>query len=98
HLPANLALHDALPISNDPGFQELRQVRNGQISAADLPENLVQNLVAGGWLMESGADPGTRYRLKYVSFEASTVCNQACYFCPVRSEEHTSELQSLAYL
>jgi MoaA/NifB/PqqE/SkfB family radical SAM enzyme len=83
--------------ADDPGFQELQQLRNGQISPSDLPENLVRNLIGGGWLMESGdADPGTRFRLKYVSFEASTVCNQACYFCPVsvdRREDHSMSME-----
>src|SRR5262249_1137937 len=80
----------------DPGFRELHLIRGGQMAAADLPGSLVHSLVSGGWLMETGIDPGKRFRLKYVSFEASTVCNQACYFCPVsveRREDHAMSME-----
>lgn len=90
-------LTDQFLSANEPGFQELQRIRNGQTSAADLPENLVQSLVGGGWLMETGRDPGARFRLKYVSFEASTVCNQGCYFCPVsvdRREDHSMSMET----
>ncbi|HUJ16263.1 MAG TPA: radical SAM protein [Thermoanaerobaculia bacterium] len=89
-------LTDSFLSAGEPGFQELQLIRNGQISPADLPENLMQSLLSGGWLMESGADPGSRFRLKYVSFEASTVCNQGCYFCPVsvdRREDHSMTME-----
>jgi hypothetical protein len=42
-----------------------------------------QRLLADGWLQPVGEDRSERYLLKYVSLEAHTVCNQACYFCPV---------------
>ena len=37
----------------------------------------------GGWLVHDRARPERAFLLKYVSLEAHTVCNQACYFCPV---------------
>jgi len=40
-------------------------------------------LLAEGWLVSGNDDHSRRYLLKYVSLEAHTVCNQACYFCPV---------------
>jgi pyruvate-formate lyase-activating enzyme len=42
-----------------------------------------ERLAADGWLLDAEEDPSHRYLLKYVSLEAHTVCNQACYFCPV---------------
>lgn len=36
-----------------------------------------------GWIVKSGEDLSTRYRLKIVSLEMMTRCNQKCYFCPV---------------
>jgi MoaA/NifB/PqqE/SkfB family radical SAM enzyme len=36
-----------------------------------------------GWLLRGDTEPGREFRLKYVSLEAHTVCNQSCYFCPV---------------
>ena len=39
---------------------------------------------ADGWLLAAErSTPSRQYLLKYVSLEAHTVCNQACYFCPV---------------
>ena len=38
-------------------------------------------LLDGGWLVRG--DVSTSYRLKIVSLETLTTCNQKCYFCPV---------------
>ena len=40
-------------------------------------------LAADGWLIENGPLLASRFRLKYVSLESHTACNQSCYFCPV---------------
>lgn len=40
-------------------------------------------LVDEGWAVEDGDDFSRRYRLKIVSLETMTTCNQKCYFCPV---------------
>lgn len=42
-----------------------------------------RELQAGLWAIPDGTDLSTRFRLKVVSLEAHSVCNQACYFCPV---------------
>jgi len=84
-------LTDRFLASGDPGFRELQELRDGRLAFGELPAGLRAELFAGGWLVESAADLGGRFRLKYVSLEASTVCNQACYFCPVsvdRREDH----------
>lgn len=89
-------LTDQTLLAGEPGFNELHLIRNGEISASNLPENLLHTLFANGWLVESGSDLGARFRLKYVSLEASTVCNQACYFCPVsvdRREDHSMSME-----
>ncbi|HKR63208.1 MAG TPA: radical SAM protein [Thermoanaerobaculia bacterium] len=36
-----------------------------------------------GWLVRNGADLSRRHRLRIVSLETMTTCNQKCYFCPV---------------
>jgi pyruvate-formate lyase-activating enzyme len=36
-----------------------------------------------GWAADAEEDLSTRYRLKIVSLEMMTACNQKCYFCPV---------------
>jgi len=89
-------LTDQHLLAGEPGFDELHMVRNGEAAATDLPGSLLNNLVTNGWLVESAPDLGARFRLKYVSLEASTICNQACYFCPVsvdRREDHTMSME-----
>jgi hypothetical protein len=89
-------LTDRFLSASDPGFNELHRLRNAEVSPSDVSENLLRALVTDGWLIESGSDVGARFRLKYVSFEASTVCNQGCYFCPVsvdRREEHSMSME-----
>ncbi|HYU33895.1 MAG TPA: radical SAM/SPASM domain-containing protein [Thermoanaerobaculia bacterium] len=84
-------LTDLFLASGEPGFRELHELREGRLGSGDLPAGLLAELFAAGWLIETAADLGGRFRLKYVSLEASTVCNQACYFCPVsvdRREDH----------
>ncbi|HYC59433.1 MAG TPA: radical SAM/SPASM domain-containing protein [Thermoanaerobaculia bacterium] len=55
------------------------------------------SLVRDGWIVRSGADLSRNYRLKIVSLETVTTCNQKCYFCPVsiaprEDEEMPTEL------
>jgi Radical SAM superfamily/Iron-sulfur cluster-binding domain len=42
-----------------------------------------ESLVASGWVVPAGQDLSRQYRLKIVSLETMTACNQKCYFCPV---------------
>lgn len=84
-------LTDHFIARDEPGFRELHELRGGRLAPADLAVDLRAELFAGGWFVESAPDLAGRFRLKYVSLEASTVCNQACYFCPVsvdRREDH----------
>jgi MoaA/NifB/PqqE/SkfB family radical SAM enzyme len=89
-------LTDQLLSAGEPGFQEMLRIRGGELAPAALPGSLLESLVTRGWLVETAPDLGARYRLKYASIEASTVCNQACYFCPVsvdRREDHTMSME-----
>jgi hypothetical protein len=36
-----------------------------------------------GWIVPAGVDMASAHRLKIVSLETLTTCNQKCYFCPV---------------
>jgi len=67
----------------DPDFALLSRLAAGEIVASDLAAPDRERLLAGAWLLPPEVDPGRQYLLKYVSLEAHTVCNQACYFCPV---------------
>ncbi len=89
-------LTDLFVASGAPGFRELHELREGRLRFGDLPAGLLDELFAAGWLIETAEDLGGRFRLKYVSLEASTVCNQACYFCPVsvdRREDHFMSME-----
>src|SRR5205823_13047501 len=79
-----LSLHDALPIST-----------YSQLQGAPTLTNLAQQLAIG---IQQNLDFGGQYQVNFSSNRSSTN-NQFNFFNPsFRSEEHTSELQSLAYL
>lgn len=68
-------LTDRALTPSDPLFARLAQFRSAGTPDADLE--------AGGWIVGRDVDLSTRHRLKIVSLETLTTCNQACYFCPV---------------
>ena len=70
-------LHDG-----DAGYAALRHLLETGATVLELDAEL-ELLARDGWLAEPAADLDRRYHLKYVSLESHTVCNQACYFCPV---------------
>jgi wyosine [tRNA(Phe)-imidazoG37] synthetase (radical SAM superfamily) len=76
-------LQDRHLSEGEPGYAALRSVLAGERALESLDPAERDGLAAGGWLLPAEEDPSTRYLLKYVSLEAHTVCNQACYFCPV---------------
>ena len=59
--------------AGDPEFNALRRAIDGQ----DVDERLEHD----GWLVRG--DVAHLHRLKIVSLETMTACNQKCYFCPV---------------
>jgi hypothetical protein len=68
--------------AGEPGHDLLRALlADSGRGLEDGPD--LEALVAGGWLIPSDTDPDRLHRLKYVSLEAHTVCNQVCFFCPV---------------
>jgi sulfatase maturation enzyme AslB (radical SAM superfamily) len=89
-------LTDLFLSAGEPGFQELHALRGEAMRPAELAVPLRAELYSAGWLVETAPDLSGRFRLKYVSLEASTVCNQACYFCPVsvdRRENHAMTME-----
>jgi hypothetical protein len=65
------------------GYAPLRALLAGALTVHQIAAAEREGLAAQGWLVPLGPDPAQRFLLKYVSLEAHTVCNQACYFCPV---------------
>ena len=74
--------------SRDPGFSKLSEGR--------LPGPRHRGrLLREGWLVEANTGLHARFRLKYVSLEGQTTCNQRCSFCPVSlgpRDEHVMDL------
>lgn len=76
----------------EPGYAELRAALAGGSPGAHRAL-----LADGGWLVPADSEPERRFLLKYVSLEAHTVCNQACYFCPVSvapREDHSMPMET----
>ncbi|RMH15998.1 MAG: radical SAM protein [Acidobacteria bacterium] len=83
-------LTDRTLLAGDPGYAELRDHLAGVRPLAEAPRRIVAALEDDGWLVDPSADLDARFYLKYVSLEAHTVCNQACYFCPVSIDPRKS--------
>ena len=69
---------------SDGQFNLLQALFTGTQSPLDLDPEIAKRMLDEGWLVSSDDDEISRaYHLKVVSLETNTVCNQACYFCPV---------------
>jgi len=69
--------------ASEPGYQEIARLVRDEARPDDVTPATRNALYRGGWLVADDPGLSQRFRLKYVSLEAHTVCNQACYFCPV---------------
>ncbi|HEX7181304.1 MAG TPA: radical SAM/SPASM domain-containing protein [Thermoanaerobaculia bacterium] len=76
-------LTDRTLMQGEPGYESLLAVVAGASSAERIPAADRRRLAEQGWLLPAEEDASRGFLLKYVSLEAHTVCNQACYFCPV---------------
>jgi len=66
----------------DPNYPGMRHfILSGQ-KTVDLDNNQ-RRLADEGWLIREDMDLSHRYRIRWVSLEAHSVCNQRCFFCPV---------------
>jgi hypothetical protein len=67
----------------EPGddlWEAFHRVRDG---GPEVGREAIARLREGLWIVPAGEDLSHRFHLKVVSLEAHSVCNQACYFCPV---------------
>ncbi|HEV2719979.1 MAG TPA: radical SAM protein [Thermoanaerobaculia bacterium] len=79
-------LTDRAVAAGDAEYERLRAFLDGAAVAAGLE--------AAGWLVRD--DVSRRHRLKIVSLETATACNQKCYFCPVSIAPRADEVMSEA--
>jgi MoaA/NifB/PqqE/SkfB family radical SAM enzyme len=68
--------------AEDPNYIGLREFILEEKKIVDLDDNQ-RRLAEEGWLIHEDEDLSHRYRIRWVSLEAHSVCNQRCYFCPV---------------
>lgn len=73
-------LTDARMSAGEPLYAAFLALKSGR-PVADAATGAA--LREGLWAVSDGTDLSRRFRLKVVSLEAHSVCNQACYFCPV---------------
>lgn len=78
HIDANRVYDPLSDRTLAPGDESYARFRHFQATGeAD------SSLEAEGWLVAADADLSRKHRLKVVSLETTTTCNQKCYFCPV---------------
>jgi hypothetical protein len=83
-------LSDETLAGGEAGYEALARLAAGEAGVADLDPAAREALGRAGWLVPPDSTPETSFRLKYVSLEAHTVCNQGCYFCPVATDPRES--------
>lgn len=78
-------LTDITMTSDNKGYVELKSLLDEGIQIiGQLPEEIKYYLYDQGWIVvDNITNLSKKFHLKYVSLEANTACNQACYFCPV---------------
>jgi len=77
-------LTDLILDTGTPAHTALHSVLNGAAQVQGLAPTVREELRRALWLVPEEEGSGHRaFRLKYVSLESHTVCNQKCYFCPV---------------
>lgn len=79
-------LTDRTLVPGDPLYASFRAFERGVAASEALRE--------GGWVIGEESDLSRRHRLKIVSLETMTTCNQKCYFCPVSIAPREDESMS----
>lgn len=79
-------LSDEALTEEDPLFAVMGRILGGGLRVEELAQQVREALLAGRWIAAPGTDVSRQYYLKYAVLETHTVCNQACYFCPVATD------------
>ena len=90
-------LQDTTLESDHPDYPSLRGILEGSKLTSEVSPEVLQRLEQSGWLVEDPAALAYDFRLKYVSLETHTVCNQRCFFCPVSFEQRASHFMSTEF-
>src|ERR1044071_6547752 len=81
HVDADRIYNPLTDRSLVPGDAEFELLSEFSSSLRGSSDPLAEALIAAGWLVRD--DVSHQHRLKIVSLETATACNQKCYFCPV---------------
>lgn len=82
---------------NSPAFALLKEWKSKTLENSR-DDQLQARLKNEGWLVrDEGPKLAHRYRLRVATLEASTVCNQACYFCPVSTNRRETETMDMVF-
>jgi MoaA/NifB/PqqE/SkfB family radical SAM enzyme len=68
-------LTDRALVPGDGGYERFRAFERDASDDGTLERD--------GWIVRNGLDLSRKHRLRIVSLETGTRCNQRCYFCPV---------------
>jgi len=79
-------------LGSDPDHDRMLCWMEGQVSDEDLPSAWEKE----GWVISFDPDWDRRSRLKFVSLEAHSICNQSCVFCPVSAARREEEQMPLS--
>lgn len=83
-------------LENSPGYRTLLDLKERRVTT--LPDEAQRTLVQDGWLVpDQGKQMARRFRLRIATLEASTVCNQSCYFCPVSVNRRETEMMDMKF-
>lgn len=76
-------LTDETLLSGSADYALVRALLESPLEPRVIDDASRERLALDGWIVAEGDDQSARHRLKIVSLETNSVCNQACYFCPV---------------
>jgi len=68
--------------AEDPNYEGVRHFILSGERLVELDQTQ-SRLADEGWFIREDTDLSHRYRIRWVSLEAHSVCNQRCFFCPV---------------
>ncbi|MGE0585559.1 MAG: radical SAM/SPASM domain-containing protein [Flavobacteriaceae bacterium] len=87
-------------LADEPGRSLANLEPGGLLTAATMKSlaPFIEELLANGWLFTDRHSMFRSYRLRYVSLETNTQCNQRCFFCPVSEHLRPDHTMSDALL
>jgi pyruvate-formate lyase-activating enzyme len=76
---------------DDDDYAALSLLLNGGARVDEIAPARRTALARDGWLVEPHPDLARRFRLRIVTIETHTACNQSCSFCPVSIEPRDAD-------